>query len=159
MKPALRLLCVALTCSALAACGGGSSSSGTSDRQQIVNMFNGMFASIQQGDWARTCSYLSQRQQNTVVAGARRGGVSASSCADALNDVIKEAGITKAQLAKAFGASATKRKLDSISVHGNQATVTFTETGGGQTYTETDAVVRQGGSWRADRILKRSQTA
>jgi hypothetical protein len=85
--------------------------------------------------------------------------VNASSCADALSTAIKQAGITRAQLAQAFGAAAVKRKVDSISIHGNHATVKFTETANGQTYTETDSVIREGGAWRADRILKRSQSA
>jgi hypothetical protein len=154
VKAALRLVCVALMCSALSACGG----SHTTDRQQIVNLFNGMFAAMAHGDYASACSDLSQRQQNVVAAGARRGGLNVSSCAGALTTVFKRSGITRAQLAQTFGVGA-KRKIDSLSVHGNQATVTVTESSNGQTYVETDALVREGGKWRADRILKRSQTA
>jgi hypothetical protein len=155
MKAALRLVCVGLVCSALAACGG----SGTSDRQQIVDLFNGMFAAMARGDYATACGDLSQRQQSVVAAGARRGGSNVSSCTGALTTVFKRSGVTRAQLARAFAVGGAKRKIDSISVHGNQATVTVTETTDGQTYVETDALVREGGKWRADRILKRTQTA
>ncbi len=68
------------------------------------------------------------------------------------------ASTSKAQVAQAFGASGIQRKLDSVSIHGNQATVTFTETEKGQRSVETDALVREGGQWRADRVLKRSQS-
>jgi hypothetical protein len=139
----------------LGACGG----SATSDRQQIVNLFNGMFAAMARGDYATACDDLSQRQQNVVATGARRGGLNVSSCAGALTTVFQRSGITRAQLAQTFGVGGAKRKIDSISVHGDQATVTVTESSNGQTYVETDALVRQGGKWRADRILKRSQTA
>jgi hypothetical protein len=154
MRAPLRLICIGLMCTALGACGG----SGTSDRQQIVNLFNGMFAAMARGDYTSACGDLSQRQQNVVAAGARRGGVNVSSCAGALTTVFNRSGITRAELAQTFGVGA-KRKIDSLSVHGNQATVTVTETSNGQTYVETDALVREGGKWRADRILKRSQTA
>ena len=157
MKMTLRLLGIALTCLAVAACG-GSGGSGGSDRQQIVDVFNGMFAAMQHGDYGRVCGYLSQRQQNNLVAGARHAGLTASSCTDALTTLVKQSGVTRAQLAQAFGASATKRKVDSISVHGKQATATFTEMTGGHTYLETDSLVREGGRWRADRILKRAQS-
>jgi hypothetical protein len=154
MKRALRLFSIGLTCFAVADCGG----SGTSDRQQIVNLFNGMFAAIGHGDYARTCDYLSHRQQNTVVAGARRSGLTVSSCRGALTALFKQAGVTRAQLAQAFGVSGTKRKVDSIKIHGNRATVTFAVKTRGQSYVETDLLVREGGTWRADRILKRTQT-
>lgn len=157
MKLALRLVCIGLTCSALAACG-GSSSSGTSNRQQIESLFNGMFSAMSQGDYARVCGYLSDRQQNNVVTGARQAGLTASTCSGAMTALIKETGATKAQIAQAFGASGTKHKIDSVTAHGNQATATFTETTGGQTYTETDSLVREHGTWRADRIVKRNQT-
>ena len=157
MKVILGLLGIGLACLALAACGGGGGSSG-SDRQQIENVFNGMFSAMQQGDYGRVCGYLSQRQQNSLVSGARQVGVTASSCSDALTSLLKKAGLTRAELARAFGLSATKRKVDSLSVHGQKATVTFTETTGGHTYRETDSLVREGGKWRADRIVKRTQT-
>jgi hypothetical protein len=153
----LRLVCVVLMCSALAACGGSGSTSGTSDRQQIVSLFDGMFAAMANGNYSAACGYLSQRQQNTVAAGARKGGLNVSSCTAALTTVFKRSGVTRAQLAQAFGVGA-KRKIDSISVHGDKATVTVTEKTNGQTYVETDALVREDGKWRADRILKRTQT-
>ena len=98
----------------------------------------------------------SQRQRDNVLASAKRAGLNASSCAGALTSLLQAAGISRARLAQALGAGAARRKLDSISVHGNQATVTFSETTGGQKYVETDALVREGGRWRADRIVKRS---
>jgi hypothetical protein len=158
MKAAIRLSCACLLCAALAGCG-ASASSGSSDRQQITNLFNGIYAAMARGDYATACGDLSASQQAKVVAGVKRAGVEVSSCADALTTVIKRAGLTRAQLAQTFGAGGGKRKLDSISVHGNQATVTFTETTAGQNYVETDALVRQGGRWKADRILKRSQSS
>lgn len=156
MSAVTRLFCVCLACVCLAACGG--SGNGGSDRQQIMNLFNGMYTAMARGDFASACGYLSERQQNDVVTGARRAGLDASSCAGALTSVLKQTGVSRAQLAQAFGASGIKRKVDSISVHGDQATVTFTETSRGQRYVETDALVREGGKWRADRIVKRSQS-
>jgi hypothetical protein len=155
VKAAFRLVCVCLSCSVLAACGG----SGTSNRQQIASLFNGMYTAFAHGDYATVCADLSQRQRDTIVSGARKAGLNVSSCSDAFNALLKEAGISKAKIAQAFGASGIKRKLDSVSVHGNQATVTFTESENGKTDVETDALVRQGGQWRADRILKRTQTS
>jgi hypothetical protein len=153
MKAVFRVICVCLGCSVLAACGGSS----TSNRQQIESLFNGMYTAFAKGDYTTVCSDLSQRQRNNIVAGARRAGMSVSSCTDAFNALLKQAGISKAQIAQAYGASGITRKLDSISVHGNQATVTFTESDKGQSSVETDALVREGGQWRADRIVKRSQ--
>jgi hypothetical protein len=153
VKTALRLSCVSFACLALAACGG----SGTSNRQQITNLFNGMYAAFARGNYGQVCTDMSQRQQDNIVSGARKAGLNVSSCTDAFTTLLKQAGISKGQVAKAFGASGIQRKLDSVSIRGNQATVTFTETEKGQTSTETDALVREGGQWRADRVLKRSQ--
>ena len=44
-------------------------------------------------------------------------------------------------------------------MHGNQATVTFTDSVSGHPYTETDALVREDGQWKADRIIKRTKSA
>jgi hypothetical protein len=156
MRAMFRLLAGCLACLVLAACGSGSSAG--SDRDQIANLFNGMYTAMAHGDFAAACGYLTQRQQNNVVAGARRAGLSASSCSGALTSLLKQTGVSRTQLAQAFGAADVKRKINSISIHGNQATVTFTETSRGQTYAETDALVREGGRWRADRILKRGQS-
>ena len=153
MKAGLRIVCVCLSCSVLAACGASS----PSNRQQIESLFNGMYSAFANGDYATVCTDLSQRQRNNIVSGARRAGLSASSCTDAFNAILKQAGISKAQIAQAYGASGITHKLDSISVHGDQATVTFTESEKGQSSVETDALVREGGQWRADRIIKRSQ--
>jgi hypothetical protein len=155
-----RFASICLLCAAVAACGGSGGSSASSDRQQITNLFDQIYAAITHGDFTTACGYLSQRQQRTVVAGARRGGLNASTCPDAFTALLKATGVTRARLAQAFGAAGIKRKLDSISIHGDHATVTFTETEAGNktTYDETDAVVRENGKWRADRILKRSQT-
>jgi hypothetical protein len=148
-----RLLCACLVCAVLAGCG----SSAGSNRQQITNLFNRMYTAMTHGDFGTACGYLSERQQSNVVAGARNAGVNVSSCAGALTAILKDAGVTRAQLAQAFGAAGITRRLDSVSVHGDQATVTFTESEHGQSYVETDALVRQGGQWKADRILKRSK--
>jgi hypothetical protein len=154
MKARPRLICVGLACSVLAACGG---SGVTSDREQIMSLFSGLYSAMEHGDYATACGYLSQRQQDNVVSSARRVGLDVSSCANGLTSLLKKAGISRAQVAQALGAGPA-RKVKSISVHDNQATVTFTETANGQTYVETDALVRQGGRWRADQILKRTQT-
>jgi hypothetical protein len=143
---------VCSSCLLLVACGGSS----PSNRQQIVNLFNGMYAAFAQGNWSQVCGDMSTHQQGNIVAGARRAGLNVSSCAGAFTTMIKDAGVSRAQIARAFGASGITRKLESVSIHGNQATLTFSETEKGQTAVETDALVRQGGQWRADRILKRS---
>jgi hypothetical protein len=156
MRAATRLFCACLVCVGVAACG-GSSGSGGSDREQIMSLFSGLYTALQRGDYTTACADLSQRQQDNVVASARRAGLGASSCATALTSIFKAAGISRAQIANIF-ASGPSRKVNSISVRGNRATVTFSETASGHTYVETDALVRQGGRWRADRILKRTQT-
>ena len=157
MSPTLRLLCAFLACAALAACG-GSGSSASSDHQQITNLFSGMFAAMARGDYPTVCGDVSHRQEAKIVTGARRAGLNVSSCADALTAALKKAGITRAQLAQMFGPGAAPRRLDSISSHGDRATVTFTQTTSGQRYIETDALVREGGHWKADQTVKRTPT-
>jgi stage V sporulation protein SpoVS len=155
MRAVLALICGCLMCVAIAACGG----SGTSDRQQIVDLFNGMYTAMAHGDYATVCGDLTASQQATIVSGAKRAGLDVSSCAGTLTAVLKRAGITRAQLARAIGAGGANHKVDSISIRGDRATVKFTEKVNGQSYVETDAVVRQDGKWRADRILKRGQSS
>ena len=53
--------------------------------------------------------------------------------------------MTKAQLAQAFGGGQAP-KFRSVSVHGDQATVTYTATDSGKTFTETDGLVKEDGS-------------
>lgn len=161
MSAIRRFVSICILCATVAACGGGgSSSSASSDRAQISNLFNAIYTAISHGDFTTACGELSKREQSTVVAGARHAGLSATSCAGAFTALLKATGVTRARLAQAFGSAGIKRQVDSISIHGNQATVTFTETENGQhtTYLETDALVREDGKWRADRILKRSKT-
>jgi hypothetical protein len=153
MKAVFRVICVCLSACLLSACG----SSSPSNRQQIESLFSGMYTAFAKGDYATVCTDLSQRQQENIVAGAQRAGLHISSCTDAFTALLKQAHISKAQIAHAFGDSGITRTLDSISVHGDQATVTFTEGEKGQSSVETDALVRQGGQWRADRIVRRSQ--
>lgn len=148
----IRLAALCLLCLVPVACGG--SSGGTSDRQQIQHMFASMQSAMAQGDYSGACRWLSQREQGTVVSGAKRAGLSVTDCAGAFSALIKRAGVSKAQLAKAFGGGQAPR-IKSVSVHGNQATVTYTATDNGQTFTETDAVVKQGGAWKADRTISR----
>ena len=154
MRAVLALTCGWLMCVAIAACGAGA----TSDRQQIADLFNGMYTAMAHGDYATVCGDLTASQQAKVVAGAQRAGLNESSCADTLTAVIKRAGISRSQLAQTFGAGGANHKVDSISIHGDQATVKFTEQTNGRSYVETDAVLRQNGKWRADRILTRNQT-
>ena len=142
-------------CLLLTACGG--SGSGDSNRQQIQKMFSSVDTEMAKGDYASACSYFSQRQQTNIAAGARKAGLNVNSCAGALTALIKATGITRAQLAQTFGGASTP-KLKTVDVKGNQATVTFTDSIGGHAYTETDALVRENGQWRADRIIKRTNT-
>lgn len=157
MSAPIRLLCACLVCACVAACGGSGSHPAGSDRQQIVGLFNGLYTSMEHGDYTTACGYLSQRQQDNVVASARKAGLSVSSCANGLTAIFKAAGLSRSQIANIFS-SGPNRKINSISVRGDQATVVFTESASGHTYVETDALVREGGRWRADRILKRTQT-
>lgn len=157
MNALIRLTCACLACLAIAACG-GSGGSGGSDRQQITNLYSSVFAAMAHGDYAKACSYFTAREQAKVVAGAQRAGLKASSCAETFTVLAKQAGVTRAQLAQTFGAGHTG-KVHSISIHGNNATITFTDSSGGQTYTETDALVRQDGKWKADRIIRRSPSS
>jgi hypothetical protein len=157
MRSVLGVICVFLASAALAACGGSSGSSGGSDRQQISNLFPSAFAAMAHGDYAKACSYFSSREQANVVASAKRVGLNSSSCAGTFTALINKYHVTKAQLAQTFTGNHVGN-VHSISIHGNNATATFTETNGGKTYTETDALVREGGQWKADHIVKRSQS-
>ena len=107
------------------------------------------------GDFAGACGRFSSHQQATIVAGAKRAGLKVTTCAGALSTLIKETGITRAQLAQTFGGGAAP-KVQSVAVHGDRATVTYTTSTQGKKYTETDALVREHGEWKADRVLKRS---
>ena len=150
-----RLLCVCLACIALAACGSSSGGSSGSNKQQITNLFTAVDSEMAHGDYTSACQHFSAHQQSNIIAGVKRAGLKASTCPEAMTSLIKATGITRAQLAQAFGGAAAP-KVRSISVHGNQATVTFTNSVGGHPYTETDALVREGGQWKADRIIKRT---
>lgn len=153
MRAALRLTTVCLVCLGLAACGGSSGGS-SSNTQQIEHVFAAMESAMAKGDYAGACHWLSQRQQTTVVAGAKQAGLSASDCAGAFSALITKAGVTKAQLAQAFGGGQAP-KFRSVSVHGDQATVTYTATDSGKTFTETDGLVKEDGTWKADRTISR----
>ena len=121
-----------------------------------MSMFSGMESAMAHGDYATACAHFSDREQSQIVAGARKAGLtSVSTCADAFSALVKKTGITRAQLAQTFG-GASLPKIKSLSVHGDQATVTYTNTFQGKTYTETDALVREDGTWRADRTVKRT---
>jgi hypothetical protein len=150
MKVASRIACAFLVCLALAACGG---SSGSSNKQAITHMFVAMQSAMAKGDYAGACQWFSQRQQSSIVTGAKKAGLKASDCAGAFRALISTAGVSKAQLAQAFGSSAPK--IRSLSVHGNQATVTYTDSDNGKTFTETDGLVKENGDWRADRTISR----
>lgn len=153
MRAAVCLATVCLLCVGLAACGGSSGSSASSNRQQISHMFVAMQSAMAKGDYAGACQWLSQRQQTSIVTGAKKAGLKASDCAGAFRSLISTAGVSKSQLAQAFGGSAPK--IRSLSVHGNQATVTYTSSSGGKPFTETDGLVKEGGTWRADRTISR----
>jgi hypothetical protein len=121
-----------------------------------MNMFSGLESAIAHGHYATACNHFSEREQSQIVAGATKAGLtSVSSCSDAFAHLIKETGITRAQLAQAFGGN-TVPKIKSLAVHGDQATVTYAGAFQGKPYTETDALVREDGSWRADRTVKRT---
>jgi hypothetical protein len=153
MSAVTRFFCACLACALLGGCGG---SSGSSNQQQIASVFSAVDTAMARGDYAGACSHFSARQQANITAGARKAGLNVTSCAGALTSLIKVTGITRAQLAQTFGGAATP-KVRSVSVHGNQATVTFTDSLNGHPYTETDALEREDGEWKADRILKRTQ--
>ncbi len=153
MRATFCLVTVCLLCIGLAACGGSSGSSAGSNRQQINHMFVAMQSAMSKGDYSGACSWLSERQQASIVAGAKKAGLKASDCAGAFRALISTAGVSKAQLAQAFGNSAPK--IRSLSVHGNQATVTYTDQDNGKTFTETDGLVKENGNWRADRTISR----
>ena len=155
MSAVPRLLCVCVACISLAACGASSGGSGGTNQQQITNLFSSVDSEMAHGDYTSACLHFSRHQQSNIVAGVKRAGFKASTCAGAMTALIKATGITRAQLAQAFGGAGAP-KVRSISVNGNQARVTFTNSVGGHAYTETDALVREGGQWKADRILKRS---
>ncbi len=153
MRAAVCFVAVCLLCLGLAACGGSGSSSSSSNRQQISHMFVAMQSDMAQGNYSGACGWLSKRQQSTIVSGAKKAGLTASDCAGAFQALINTAGVTKAQLAQAFGGQAPK--ISSLSVKGNNATVTYTATDNGKKFTETDGLVKEGGTWRADRTISR----
>ena len=150
MNAVVRIACACLVCLALAACGGSSASS---NKQAITHMFVAMQSAMAKGDYAGACQFFSQRQQSSIVSGAKKAGLKASDCPGAFRALISTAGVSKAQLAQAFGNSAPK--IRSLSVHGNQATVTYTDQDNGKTFTETDGLVKENGDWRADRTISR----
>lgn len=154
MSAALRLLCACLIGIAVCACG-SSSSSGSSDRAQIEHVFVALESSMAKGDYTGACNQLSSRQQSAVVSGAKQVGVTATDCPGAFSALIKKAGVSKAQLAQAFGGGGAF-KFHSIVIHGNQATVKYTTTTGGKTFSETDTLVKQNGAWKADRTVSRT---
>lgn len=148
-------MCVCFMCAFLAGCGG--SSGGSSNRQQIAKMFSSVDTELAHGDYASACNDFSARQQASIASGARKAGLHVTSCAGALTALIKATGISRAQLAQTFGGAATP-KIQKVDVRGNQATVTFTDSVAGHGYTETDALVREDGQWKADRVIKRTNT-
>jgi hypothetical protein len=154
MRTALRLAALSVLCLGIVACG-GSGGGKSSNREQIQQMFASMESAMAKGDYTGACQSLSEREQGEVVSGAKQAGLSASDCAGAFSALIKTAGVSKAQLAKAFGGGEAP-KIKSLSVHGDQATVTYTATDNGKPFTETDALVKQNGSWKADRTIRRS---
>lgn len=154
MRASLCLASVCLLCLALAACGGSGGSSKSSNRQQISHMFVAMQSAMAKGDYTGTCQWLSQHEQAAIVSGAKKAGLNASDCAGAFQALIKTAGVSKAQLAQAFGGGQAP-KISSLSVKGNQATVTYTATDSGKKFTETDALVKENGTWKADRTISR----
>jgi len=153
MRATVRLAAVCLLCLGLAACGGSGNSSTASTRQQISHMFVAMQSAMARGDYPGACQWLSQRQQSAIVAGAKKAGLKASDCAGAFRALIITAGVSKAELAQAFGGQAPK--ISKLSVNGNQATVTYTATDNGKTFTETDGLVKENGTWKADRTISR----
>lgn len=155
MSAVLRLTCVLVLCLALGACG-SSGSSAPSQRDAITHMFDAMQSAMARGDYAGACRWLSQRQRATIVSAAKRAGLSAADCAGAFAALVKTAGVSRAQLAQAFGGGHTP-KIRSVVVHGNQATVTYTATSNGKPFTETDGLVRENGAWRADRTISRRE--
>jgi hypothetical protein len=153
MNAVIRIACGCLLCLALVACGGSSGSSASSNKQAIAHMFVAMQSAMAKGDYAGACQWFSRRQQSSIVTGAKKAGLNASDCAGAFRALISTAGVSKAQLAQAFGSSAPK--IRSLKVNGNKATVTYTDKDNGKTFTETDALVKENGNWRADRTISR----
>jgi hypothetical protein len=151
MRAAVRLATACLLCLGVVACGG---SSGSSDREQIQHMFASMESAMAQGNYGGACQWLSRREQATFVSGAKRAGLKASDCAGAFSALIKTAGVSKAQLAKAFGGGQAPQ-IRTLSVKGDRATVTYIAKDNGKPFTETDALVREDGSWKADRTISR----
>lgn len=159
MRTVCGLACVCLLCAAVAGCGGSKGgSSSSSQRQGIEQMFTAISSAMARGDYAAACDRLSAREQASIVAGTQKAGFTASTCAGAFTALIKATGLKPAQLAQAFAGSAAAPQIHSITVNGNTATVAYTTTTSGTTFNETDALVRQDGEWKADRIIARTQT-
>jgi hypothetical protein len=153
MRAPVRLAWICLLCLAVAACGGSSSDSASSNRQAIMHIITSIESDLATGDYSGACQLFSQRQQTNIVSGAKKAGLNASTCAGAFSTLVTTAGVSKAQLAQAFGGPAPK--IHSLVIRGNQATITYTDTVNGKSYTETDALVREGGAWKADRTISR----
>src|SRR5579871_262896 len=124
MRATFCLATVCVLCLALAACGGSSSGS-SSNRQQIQHLFASMESDLAQGNYAGACGWVTQRAQATIVSAAKQAGLSVSDCGGAFTALVKTAGVSKAQVAQAFG-SGQVPKIKSLSVHGDKATVTIT---------------------------------
>jgi hypothetical protein len=151
MRVTVALAWVCLLCLVTAACGGGSNSA--SNSQQITHMFASMQSDLARGDYSGACQWFSQRQQTKIVSGAKKAGLNASTCAGAFSALVNTAGVSKTQLAQAFGGQTPK--IRSVVIRGNRATVTYTDTVNGKSFTETDSLVREGGRWTADQTISR----
>lgn len=153
--PRVAFLC--LLAVVVTACGGSGGGAPASDQHAISQMFASIDTAMARGDYATACNDFSRREQATLVASAKQGGYDVSSCPGTFAALIKATGITRGQLAEAFG-TGPGLKIDTVTVQGNQATVSYTDRLGDRSYTETDGLVREGGTWKADRIIHRSQT-
>lgn len=124
-------------------CGGG----GSSDAQQIRQLYPSMSSAMHQGNWSDVCSDVSYERQSQWVAQAQSAGIEATSCSQALTKTFAGSpGIVQSLAVDPDGLSFTLR---SLAVHGNTATGRLEANG---RFDGLVSFVREGGRWRLNTI-------
>lgn len=139
------LACIAGLAMSLAACGGG----GSSNAQQIRQLYTGAISALAHKNWSQVCSDMTREQQTQVVARARSSRLSASTCPQALTKVAA-ADPSWAASVRLLN-NAIKLKVQSVSVHGNQASARVAASYHGKTSVGSQSFVRQNGRWLLNR--------
>lgn len=129
----------------LAACGSG----GSSDAQQIRQLYTGAISALGHSKWSQVCSDMTETQRTRIIAGAHSSGLSAGTCPQALTKVAAADPSWTASVRLLN--NGLKLKVQSVAVHGNQATARIAASYRGKTSVGNQTFVRQGGRWLLNR--------